>query len=55
MIVIPVGPGIEGVDLVWKGLRGPQIFKPWTTTVPFGTAANMYMLPEYWFANGKGL
>jgi len=55
MIVIPVGPGMEGIDLVWKGLRGPQIFKPWTTTIPFGTAANMYLPPEYWFANGKGL
>ncbi len=55
MIVIPVGPGIEGLDLVWKGLRGPQIFKPWTTTNPFGTAANMYMLSEYWFADGKGI
>ncbi|MSQ30651.1 MAG: ABC transporter substrate-binding protein [Dehalococcoidia bacterium] len=55
MIVIPVGPGMEGIDLVWKGLRGPQVFKPWTTTVPFGTAANMYLLPEYWFADGKGL
>ena len=55
MIVIPVGPGVEGIDLVWKGLRGPQIFKPWTTSSTFGTAANMYLTPEFWFADGKGL
>ena len=31
MVVWPVGPFTEIVDLVWKHVRGPQIYRPWVS------------------------
>lgn len=49
MVVLPVGPDTEQVDLVWSNLRGPQQYRTWTDTGKFGTASNMNLFSSYWF------
>ena len=49
MIVIPVGPDTEMVDLIWKAVRGPQQYLPWTSWAQFGLSTNTYLLDKYWF------
>ena len=49
MVVLPVGPDTEQVDLVWSNLRGPQQYRTWTDTGKVGTASNMNLFPLYWF------
>ena len=46
MIVIPVGPLTEKVDLVWKELHGPQQF---TICNGSAQAADAALFPYYWF------
>lgn len=46
MIVIPVGPQTEKVDLVWKELHGPQQFNLWGSSAQMADAA---LFPYYWF------
>ena len=48
MVTLPVGPSTEGVDLIWKALRGPQRYRTWGASTP-GISANTYLFPNYWF------
>lgn len=44
MINFPVGPNTEGVDLVWKALRGPQRYRAWLSAL-----SPKDHWPNYWF------
>lgn len=49
MAVLPVGPAVEQIDLLWKALRGPQQYRTWTDSGLFGVAGDMHLFPKYWF------
>ena len=53
MINIPAGPDVELTDLVWKELRGPQIYSPWspTTATGVGASGNTPLFTDYWYTD----
>lgn len=51
MGMIPGGPSTELVDLVWQGLRGPQIYTDWTPsdTTGLDLSTTTQVFPNFWF------
>ena len=51
MLVVPAGPYTEFIDLVWKDLRGPQEWSPWSPSIRFGVSYISLLFQNYWFRN----
>ena len=48
MTVWPVGPATEGVDLIWKALRGPERYRAFVETSP-GLSGSTHVTEKHWF------
>ncbi len=49
MLVVPAGPYTEFIDLVWKDLRGPQEWNPWSPSVRYGVSWITLLFQNFWF------